>query len=41
MQKIYLVGPNERIYFYELQQKHKQLKTMEMNKIWPDIFKDG
>ena len=24
--------------FYELWQQHKQLKTMDMNEAWPDIF---
>ena len=27
--------------FYELWQQHKQLKTMEMNEAWPDIFYEG
>ena len=28
----------QKIDFYELWQQHKQLKTMEMNEAWPDIF---
>ena len=27
--------------FYELWQRHKQLKTMEMNEAGPDIFYEG
>ena len=34
-------GTNEESDFYELWQQHKQLKTMEMNEAWPDIFYEG
>ena len=27
--------------FYELWQQHKQVKTMEMNQAWPDIYVEG
>ena len=27
--------------FYELSQQHKLLKTMEMNKVWPDTYDKG
>ena len=38
MQKIYFIGTNKRIYFYELWQQLNQLKTTEMNEVWPDMF---
>ena len=37
----YKFGTNERSDFYELWQQHKQLKTIEMNEAWPDIFYEG
>ena len=39
--KIYYVGANEKNYFYELWQQHKQLKTMEMSEALPDIYDEG
>ena len=36
-----LLVQTKRSDFYELWQEHKQLKTMEMSKAWPDIFIEG
>ena len=41
MQKIYFVGANERIGFYELWEQHKQLKTKKMNEAWHTIYNEG
>ena len=41
MQKIYSVSTNERSDFYELCQQHRQLKTMEINDGWSDIYHEG
>ena len=38
MYKVYSVGTKERSDFYELWQQQKQLKTMDMNEAWPDIY---
>ena len=35
-QKIYFVGENKRNDFYERQ--YKQLKTIVMNEVWPNIY---
>ena len=35
------MGTKEKRYFYGLQQQHKQLKIMEMNEAWPDIYNLG
>ena len=36
--KVHYVGTNEKSDFYELWQKHKQLKIMEMNEAWTWIL---
>ena len=41
MQNFYSVGKNEKSYFYELWQQHKQLKTMERSEALPDIYSKG
>ena len=41
MRKIYSVGPNERSDFYELRQQYKQLREMEMKKVWFDAYGNG
>ena len=38
---MFLFGTNEKSDFYELWQQQKQLKTMDMNEAWPDIFYEG
>ena len=35
------VGAKENSDFYELRQQHKQMKTMEMSQVWPDIYKEN
>ena len=35
------VGAKENSDFYELTQQHKQMKTMEMSQVWPDIYKEN
>ena len=41
MQKIFCFGTNKRRDFYKLWQQHKQLKTMEKNEVWSDIYDEG
>ena len=38
IQKIYPFGANEKNDLYELEQQHKQLKSMEMCETSPDTF---
>ena len=40
-QKVFPFGTKEKSDFYEIWQQHKQLKIMEINETWPDIFYDG
>ena len=35
------VGANKKSDFYEIWQQHKQLKTMEMSKAWPETYDEG
>ena len=41
IQKIYPFGANKENDFYELEQLHKQLKSMEMSEASPDTFDEG
>ena len=41
MQKICSIGTNGRSDFYEQWQQLKQLKAMEMNEVWTDIYDVG
>ena len=41
MQEIYSAGLNWRSDFYNQWQLHKQLKNMEKNEIWLDIYIKG
>ena len=41
MQKIYSVDINKESDFYGLSQQNKQLKTIDKNEAWPDIFDQG
>lgn len=41
MQKVYYVDTNKKSDFCELWQRHEQLKSMEMNEVWPDIYDEG
>ena len=40
-QTIYPFGANEKNDFYELEEQHKQLKSMEMSETSPDTFDEG
>ena len=40
-EKIYFVGTNKKINFYELWQLHKQLKIIEMSEAGPDTYDEG
>ena len=37
----FIVSTNKKSDFYELQQQHKQLKTMEVSEAWPDTYDEG